>query len=79
MASGKRNSARSPGNSFEHVGWGGNFRRMHSEENNNLEHTPFRPALLGQPGSRSASACRHNICVDTLLIEDTQPCKGHHA
>ena len=44
-----------PGSSLEHVGWGGNLRamRMHSEEASHLDHPPFRPALLSEPGTRS--------------------------
>jgi len=46
----------SPGKRLEHIGWGGNLRAMRtrSEEVHDLDHTPFRPTLLSEPGSRSA-------------------------
>ena len=54
VGAGEQQAEELPCKSLGLVGWGGNLRAMRtpSEEVAHLDHLPFRPALLSQPGSR---------------------------
>ena len=68
------------GGSQEHVGWGGNLRAMHeySEEASHLDHPPFRPTLLSEPGTRSALAlalqCHCHLPIQRRCKTDQMLC-----